>query len=172
MKFLFILVLLTISITAQSSENIDSHRQNVQHIAYHNHVAIFFGSTTFFRKGESYFSVGLDYVHQPNVEKPWAFSIFGEAIFAEHTEYLIGFPVYYGFNNIWWLRAGPGIEIIQEEEHHGDVVETKTEFEFLFRFGAGVPFHFGRYTITPSVDFDLVRNHDAIVWGINFGYGF
>ena len=172
MKFLFVLVLLTISITAQSTENIESHEENSKHIIHNNHIAIFLGGTSFFKEDENHFSVGLDYVYRPNVEKPWAFSVFGEAIFAEHTEYLIGFPIYYGFNNVWWFRAGPGIEIIQEEEHHGGVVETKTEVEFLFRFGAGIPFHLGNYTITPSVDFDLVRNHDAIVWGINFGYGF
>ena len=166
------MVLLTISITAQSSEDTDSHKENTQHIIHHNHLALFLGGTSFFKESENHFSLGLDYVYRPDTDKPWAFSVFGEAIFSEHTEYLIGLPVYYGFNNIWWLRAGPGIEIIQEEEHHGDVVESKTEVEFLFRFGAGVPFHLGVYTITPSVDFDLVRNHDAIVWGINFGYGF
>ena len=172
MKFLVILVLVTIIINAQSSENIDSHNENSKHILHHNHAAIFLGGTTFFKKGESHFSVGLDYIYRPNVEEPWAFSIFGEAIFSEHIEYLVGLPVYYSFNNIWWLRAGPGIEIIQEEEHHGDEVGTITEIEFLFRFGVGVPFHLGNFGITPSIDFDLVRNHDAIVWGINFGYGF
>jgi len=172
MKFLVILVFVPISINAQSSEVANSLEENSKHILHHNHVAIFLGSTTFFKKGESHFSVGLDYVYRPNVEEPWAFSIFGEAIFAEHTEYLVGLPVYYSFNNIWWLRAGPGIEIIQEEEYHGAEVETKTKVEFLFRIGAGFPFHFGKYTITPSVDFDLVRNNDAIVWGFNIGYGF
>ncbi|MCK5456623.1 MAG: hypothetical protein KAI45_05800 [Melioribacteraceae bacterium] len=175
MKFFLLLgfiIFILDSTNAQSSKNDNSHKENSQHILHHNHVAIFLGSTTFFKKGESHFSVGLDYVYRPNVEKPWAFSIFGEAIFAEYTEYLVGLPVYYSFNNIWWLRAGPGIEVIQEEEHHGDEVETKTEVEFLFRFGVGVPIHLGNFGITPSIDFDLVRNHDAIVWGFNFGYGF
>ena len=169
--FLSIYLFVGISIISASSIN-EKAKENSEHIIHNNHIAIFLGGTTFFKKGESHFSVGLDYVYRPDVEKPWAFSLFGEAIFAEHTEYLIGLPVYYGFNNIWWIRAGPGLEIIQEEEHHGDVVETKTEVEFLVRIGVGYPLHVGAFTITPSLDFDLVRNNDAIVWGINFGYGF
>lgn len=50
MKFLFILVLLTISITAQSSENIDSHEENSKHIIHHNHIALFIGGTSFSRR--------------------------------------------------------------------------------------------------------------------------
>lgn len=175
MKFSFIVVLLVftfLNLTGKSNNKTESNQNHSQHQINHNHVAIFLGGTTFFKKGESHFSVGLDYVHRPNVEKPWAFSIFGEAIFAKHTEYLVGLPIYYSFNNIWWIRAGPGIEIIQEEEHHGSEIETKTEVEFLFRFGVGMPIHIGNFGITPSIDFDLVRNNDAIVWGVNFGYGF
>lgn len=172
MKY-FILTFLFIQISCISANPFNEKvKNNEEHTIHHNHVALFIGNTTFFNKGENNFSIGLDYFYRPNVEQPWAFSIFGEAIFAEHIEYLLGLPVYYSFNNIWWLRAGPGIEIIQEEEHHNTEVETKIEMEFLFRIGMGYPFHISGFTITPSVDIDLVRNHDAVVWGLNIGYGF
>lgn len=170
MKFLFILFLLTISITAQSSEDTDSHKENSHHIIHHNHIALFIGGTSFFQESENHFSLGLDYVYRPDVEKPWAFSIFGEAIFAEHTEFLVGIPFYYKVLGDWWFRAGPGIELAQEESE--ETHESETHIKFLFRVGTGYPFHIGDFTITPSLDYDFIRNHDAIVWGINFGYGF
>jgi len=72
--------------------------------------------------------------------------------------------------NEWWLRSGPGIEIIQEEEHHSDESTLKTQVEFLFRIGTGYSFHLGKFVLSPSVDF--VRNNDALVWGLNIGYSF
>lgn len=172
MKLLFILVLLTISITAQSSENIASHEENSEHNLHHNHVALFLGGTTFYKNNQSYFSLGVDYLYRPNNENPWAYSIMAEAVFAEHTEFVIAIPLYHYVIGSWWLRAGPGIEIIQEEEHHGDDVKSKTHVEFLFRIGTGYYFYSGNFVVSPSVDIDLVRNNDAIVWGLNFGYSF
>jgi len=172
LKFLFILVLLTISITAQSSENIASHEENSKHILHHNHVALFLGGTTFYKNSESHFSIGLDYLFRPNNENPWAYSIMAEVIFAEHTEYVIALPVYHYIIGEWWLRAGPGIEILQEEEHHGDEVKSEIHIEFLFRIGTGYAFHLGDIVLSPSVDFDFARNNDALVWGLNIGYSF
>ena len=171
-RFLVVIIcVLPFTIKGQSSENTDSEKVE-SHKAYHSHVALFLGSTTFYKNDKSYFSVGADYVYRPNPEKPWAYSIIGEVIFAEHTEFVIALPVYYHLISHWWMRAGPGMEIIQEEEHHGDEVETKTHLEFLFRIGTGYAFHVGRIVLTPSVDIDFVRNNDALVWGLNIGYSF
>ena len=116
--------------------------------------------------------MGVDYLYRPNNENPWAYSIMVEAVFAEHTEYVIALPIYHYIMGEWWLRAGPGIEIIQQEEHHGNEVETKAHIEFLFRIGTGYSFHVGNIVWSPSVDIDLVRNNDALVWGLNIGYSF
>ena len=166
-----ILLFLSVTIYGQSSENSDSYKI-ISHNPHHSHLALFLGGTTFYKNNESHFSLGADYVYRPNPEKPWAYSIFTEVIFADHTEYLIGLPVYYYIEQNWWLRAGPGMEIIQEEEHHGHEVETKTHIELLFRIGSGYEFHFGDFSIIPSIDLDLVRNNDALVWGLNLGYSF
>ena len=174
MQIRFLVVIISVipfTINGQSSELTDSVNNESQH-AHHNHVALFLGSTTFYKNGESHFSLGFDYVFRPYNDNPWAYSIITEVIFAEHTEYIIGFPVYHYIIGSWWLRAGPGIEIIQEEEHHGDEVETKTIVEFLFRIGTGYPFHFGNFVLSPSIDIDFARNNDALVWGLNFGYSF
>ena len=30
----------------------------------------------------------------------------------------------------------------------------------------------GDFVLSPSIDIDFVRNNDALVWGLNFGYSF
>ena len=150
----------------------NSHEEKSKHHAYNSHIALFLGATTFYKNNESYFSIGLDYLYRPNNERPWAYSIMAEVIFAEHTEYVIALPLYSYIKGEWWFRTGPGIEIIQEEEHHGDEVESKNQIEFLFRIGTGYSFHVGRFVLSPSVDIDFVRNNNALVWGLNIGYSF
>lgn len=166
------LIFCSFNIYAQPADSTCHEIIDTQHEAHHNHVALFLGTTTFYNNGNNYFSLGLDYAYKSSSENHWAFSIFAEAIFADHTEYIIGIPVYHYIIGSWWFRAGPGMEIIQEEEHHGDEVTTKTKIEFLFRIGTGYPFHFGDFVLSPSVDIDFVRNNDALVWGLNFGYSF
>lgn len=172
MKIFIFLIFIIVTTNAQSFENNDLHKENRQHHAYHNHVALFLGGTTFYKNNESHFSLGLDYLYRPNNENPWAYSIMFEGIFAEHTEYVIALPIYHYIISEWWFRTAPGIEIIQEEEHHGDEVELKTQIEFLYRIGTGYSFHLGNIVLSPSVDLDFVRNNDALVWGINIGYSF
>ena len=171
---ILILVFIFISgyLSAQPIQKIEiSNSDNELHHSertHHNHIAIFIGGTRFDKKSKTYFSLGVDYAYIPSAEKTWAFSIFGEIVFADHNEYLIGLPVFYYISRSLWLRAGPGIEIIQVEDNH----HTKSHIEMLFRVGAGYEFHLGEFSITPSLDYDFVRNNDALVFGLNFGYGF
>ena len=169
--FLCLIIFIGISIVNAKPVN-EIDEENSEHTLYKNHVAIFLGGTTFYKNNESHFSLGLDYLYRPNSENPWAYSIMAEAIFAKHTEYVIALPIYHYIISEWWFRTGPGIEIIQEEEHHGDEVESKTQIEFLYRIGTGYSFHLGNFVLSPSVDLDFVRNNDALVWGLNIGYSF
>ena len=168
----FWLLFFSFNIAAQSVEDTVSDSVHLQHEVYHNHVAVFLGVTTFDRNGNSHFSLGADYIHRWDPNNPWAFGLIGEIIFADHTEYLLALPVYFHVASQWWVRAAPGVEFIQEEEHHGEEHTYKTQTEFLLRIGTGYAFHIGRLVLTPSVDFDFVRNNDALVWGLNFGYSF
>jgi hypothetical protein len=102
---------------------------------------------------------------------------FGEAIFADHTEYVLGVPLGFFLTRSLWLRAGPGVEFGKEsEESHSRSSSSeghqKTVTKFLFRFGAGYNVELGGWTITPSLDFDLVRSANALVWGVSIGKGF
>jgi len=137
-----------------------------------NHFALFSGVTSQLEKKGNDFSLGIDYVRVLSESGLWAGSIFTEAIFAEHTEWLFGVVIFRRLGNAFWVRTGPGIEIIQEESHDSHDHQTKSKVEFLYRIGCGYPFHTDLLTITPSIDLDLVRSATALVWGINIGKSF
>lgn len=56
---------------------------------------------------------------------------------------------------------------------HEDAVthEYATETSALLRVGAGWDFHFGRLTATPSMYYDVVKGHRAVVYGVALGRG-
>jgi hypothetical protein len=158
-----------------TSDSLESHHSHGDHLSTHaahqNHIAVFGGATTQLEKEGTHATVGADYLRILHPSGNWAISIFGEAIFAEHTEWLFGLPVYYRIYKRFFLRTGPGIEIIQESEHgHGR--ESKSKAEFLFRVGSGVGIPAGSFLITPTLDLDFVRSNTSLVWGINIGKGF
>jgi hypothetical protein len=159
------------------------HHRDTHHMHY-NHVAAFVGGTTL-NKGGTHFTLGGDYVrylpHHPRL----GIGAFGEAIFAEHTEWAIGALLVYRVVEQLGIRVGPGLEILQEEavEHPTSKSasaaaplaehETRTKAEFLFRIGVGYDLELGGVSITPTIDFDIIRgSSDAFVWGINVGTGF
>ena len=154
------------------SESGDSHNLSHTSHPHWNHIAIFTGATSKFEQEGTHFTLGLDYIRKFPPSGCWAISIFGEAIFEEHTEWLFGVPVFYRPYEKLWVRTGPGFEILQEEEHDHGENKTETKFEFLWRAGIGYDIEFEKYSISPSIDIDFGRSSTAAVWGLNFGYGF
>lgn len=157
-----------------------------------NHIAVFNGVTTTVKESHNYYTLGFDYVRTFEQGGSLGLGVFGEIIFADHKEYVFGATVYFKLANNFWLRTGPGIEIVKEakeielEAYHGDghqatgissSVDPHAELEdktkFLYRVGLVYNFHFGtHWGIAPSIDFDMVEKHNALVYGINIGYAF
>jgi len=146
--------------------DIDTHEKS-EHFHF-NHLGIFIGATSSLEKKSTNFTLGADYVRRFSSTSPWGIGFIGEAIFAEHTEWVFGIPAYYYVEDIIWIRSGPGIEILKEESGHS----LDTKIEFLYRIGLGHDFELGKFTITPSVDLDLVHHHNSVVWGVSIGKGF
>jgi len=149
------------------------------HASHRHHLAALIAATSNLDHHHTDFTLGGDY--QYRIASRWAVGGFGEVIFAEHTEYLLGIPLYFFLTERFWLRTGPGVEFVTEslEEHEGHSVSssssqtpTTTESKFLFRLGAGYNIELGGLTLTPSLDLDLVRNARALVWGLNIGKSF
>ena len=141
-----------------------------KHHFHYNHVAIFVGASSIFEKSGTHFTLGADYIRYLSPESNFAIGVYSEAIFEHHTEWLFGTVLFYGLPEHFWLRAGPGIELMQEDLECG--CGTKTKAEFLIRIGAGYSIHLGDFSIDPSIDLDFLRSKTTIVWGINAGIGF
>jgi len=162
------LILLPFRFFAQS-ENHKSNLEEEKHFHY-NHVAVFIGASSLFERDATYFTLGADYIRYFSPKSDFAVGVYSEAIFAHHTEWLLGLVVFYGLTKHLWIRSGPGIEILQEENEHSGESESKTEF--LIRIGAGYSVHIGRFFIDPSIDLDFLRSSTTLVWGVNFGMAF
>jgi len=162
-----VILFFSINLFAQNENSNNSESENHFH---YNQFALFTGASTLFEKDKTHFTLGLDYLRYFSPESNFGAGIFAEAIFAHHTEWLFGVLLYYGLTEHLWVRSGPGIEILQEENEHTGESESKTEF--LIRIGAGYSIHFGKFFIDPSVDLDFLRSSTTLVWGVNTGISF
>lgn len=136
---------------------------------HRNHVGVFVGATTELEEDEdTHFTLGIDYTRRITNDGRWGIGVFGEAIFADDTEWLFGIPLYFYPTNNFWLRAGPGVEFHKEETESG----TETEAEFLIRTGIGYSIEFNAFTIAPAISVDFLRNKTSLVWGIHIVKGF
>lgn len=158
-----------------SSDSHESHNEAHGAHFHANHTAIFLGVTAQPKRDNTHFSPGIDYIRSFPPHGDWGVGIFFEVIFAEHTEWVFGVPLFYQAQKNFWLRTGPGIEIFRgdiADLHVNEAGETEPKVKFLYRIGAGYDFHAGNLTISPSLDLDLVRSAPALVFGINIGKGF
>ena len=160
----FIIFLFSTSISFAQHETEHSSHDHDSHAKHNNHLALFVGNTSQHDFEQNAFTIGLDYMYFFPKSEHWGISAFGEIIYAHHTELLFGTPLMYKINN-WWMRAGPGIELAKDE--HNDI-----EYYFLGRIGTGYDFHLNKITLSPSVDFDGMRKHPAVILGLNIGFGF
>ena len=168
MKYVLLIILSILLLPFRFFAQNENHKSNLEeenHFHY-NHIAVFIGASSLFERDATYFTLGADYIRYFSHESDFAAGVFSEAIFAHHTEWLFGAVLFYGLTEHLWIRTGPGIEILQEEDEHTGETESKTEF--LIRIGTVYSIHFGKFFIDPSIDIDFLRSSTTLVWGINF----
>jgi len=139
-----------------------------------NHLVVFAGGTAMLEKKGTYFSLGLDYLRILSKSRNWGAGGFAEVIFAKHPEWVFGVLIYYRLLNQFFIRTGPGIEILKHEEIDPECncTHVKSETEFLYRVGLGYSYHSNNLILSPTIDLDLVRSASALVFGINIGFAF
>jgi hypothetical protein len=89
-------------------------------------------------------------------------------------------PVILRVTDALFIRVGPGVEWAYhgEENGHGNIQAAEAangngrETEFFVRVGIGYGFEIGKFSITPTLDFDFFKGHTTLVWGIAIGKGF
>jgi hypothetical protein len=177
MSLILIFFYLSIANVAAQSELSNTEGQEAHNGKTHhemNHVAVFAGGTAMLEKNDINFSLGLDYLRILTESRDWGAGGFAEVIFAKHNEWLFGGLIYYRIKNQFFIRTGPGIEIIKHEETDPVSGQThlKSQTELLYRIGVGYSHHIKNMIISPTIDLDLVRSADALVFGLNIGWAF
>ncbi len=61
---------------------------------------------------------------------------------------------------------------VEVEDEHGGSEERETEVDALMRLGTGWVIHAGSFSIIPNLNFDLVGEDWAMVFGVTLGYRF
>lgn len=181
LKKIFLLIALTFSIfnTDLRAQDNQSESENSQenltdtHLKM-NELAVFVGGTAMLENKGTYFSLGLDYLRVLSSSGIWGAGGFAEVIFKKHPEWVFGGLIYYRFPNHFFIRTGPGIEILRHEEIDPECncTHVKSETDFLYRIGLGYSYHKNNLILSPTVDLDIGRSETALVFGLNFGYAF
>jgi hypothetical protein len=157
---------------AQAKESVDgSHHPpdeaHAGHQAPHphsNHLALFTGATTNFEHDSTDFTIGVDYEYR--VSDMFGIGLFGEIVYAGHRETIVGVPFFFHMDDApLKIVLAPGVIMAEDHHHH------KYE-KFLFRAGLGYDIHMGAYSITPTLNADLVDGDVSLVYGLAFGIGF
>lgn len=179
---IFILFLFLSNISfAQKDTGHDTH-------AHNHHAAMFLGMTKSLNNSHMDFSIGLDYEYMFHFTKPTTgIGVFGEVVFAEHTEILFGVPLFVHPMESWRMWIAPGVMMGEHEVHETDngaehkikypsiqAEDAKTESfnKFLFRIGTAYDFHYWGASFSPTINFDFVEGKSFFVFGVSFGYGF
>ena len=172
---LIAVIVITIPLFAQDNQSDENQvKAPIAEEHHMNELAIFVGGTAKTEIKGTYFSLGLDYLRSLAPSKDWGVGAYTEIIFTKHPEWVFGALVYYRFYDKFFVRTGPGLEIIKHEETDPECncTNVNTETEFLYRVGIGYSYHTKNIIFTPTIDIDLVRSETALVFGINVGFSF
>lgn len=183
-KIIIIIAIILLSpIISIADENNDDHH------VHHNHLAVFSGLTSNLEYKHTDLSIGLDYEYRlPVWHNLFGVGLFGEVVFAEHTEYLIGLPIFLHPAGGFKFWAAPGMmiyePIVHEDPELHKIKSIKTDNimasdessgtkqKLLIRAGGGYDFHIKNFSITPAFSADIIDGHVYLIYGIYFGVGF
>jgi hypothetical protein len=156
----FLCLSLPVTLFAQQEPEGEEHPRN--------HAAAFIGATTSTERDETDFTLGGDYLR--HLGGRWSIGAFAEAIFADHTNWILGPQIRWHVRGGFWLAAEPAVELAVEEaeEEH----EPEREARAIFRIGTGYEFELGRWSVEPNLSVDVSKEKPSWVWGISIGTGF
>ena len=166
----------TNAISQHIKEEYSDHPSEKSHDFHEHHLALFGGMTTNFTHHDNFLTIGLDYEYRlPFVNNKFGIGFGVEYLKGDTKEML--FEVLIIYHPIGRLKfvAAPMFAIFEEhvEGDHGthEAVETITKNEFGFRIGTAYDFHVNKFTISPTVNLDLISQTTALAYGIAFGVG-
>lgn len=129
-----------------------------------SHAAVFLGGATHLETEHTYFAAGADYEYRlPLLHGIFGVGAYGEAVFAEHNEYIFGVPFF--VHPVGGLKIFVAPSIAIPEDHPSDA-------DFLFRGGVGYDIHVKNYSVSPVVNVDYIHEEIILVYGVAFGMSF
>ncbi len=139
---------------------------------YNHHLGLFLGASSSLSKGKISFSPGIDYIYYFNNAEP-IIGVGGyiEGAFGKHTEAIFG-----GMLSIkpWQeVQFHMAPSIIYRDLHTNiiDEVHSTSKVKFLLRFGGNYSIHIENFSISPTINADIVGSKVGLVYGIGFGVG-
>jgi hypothetical protein len=132
-----------------------------------NHAALFLGATRSTQLDETDFTLGGDYLRRAG--ERWSVGMFAEAVFAHHTNWVLGPQFRWHLRRKLWIAAEPALELAKEEEEGH---EPEREARAIFRIGTGYELEIGRWSLEPNLSVDVSKEKPAWVFGVSVGRGF
>ena len=155
------------------------HAAHGDELHHRNSMGFFIGGTYESEEKDTFFTLGAEY---ERILDPRFAVIVGIEYISEVDAWVLVAPFVYRHKSGFRLFSGPGLELKSRRSEHGQEPggESMTmsregepaaqdESLFLWRFGVGYYFEVGeRYSITPAVDLDYVREDGHWVWATVF----
>ena len=169
--FLSLIAILAFAYGGHTAEHVE-HAEHVeyvddegsaQHESHLHHVGLFFGGATRYeseKSSETGFAIGLEYEYR--FAPKWSVGglVEGVSFNDSHRDLAFAFPVNFHPIAPLKLSVGPGFEL------EGD------RTEFMVRFSAAYAFPIGKFTLTPEVSVDVLKDAQVFVYGFSIGRGF
>ncbi|MEJ5245343.1 MAG: hypothetical protein WHV28_06510 [Bacteroidota bacterium] len=139
---------------------------------YNHHLGLFLGALSSLNNGEISFSTGIDYTYYfSNTGTMIGVGGFIEGAFGKHTEAIFGGT----FNIKPWeevqFHIAPSIIYRELQTDIIDEIHSTSKVKFLLRFGGNYTFHLQNFSISPTINADIVGSKVGLVYGIGFGVG-
>ncbi len=175
-KILLVIILLIIifpKIKAQDDWfSVESEEDNEDVTIHKNHIGLFLGAISNLKNSEISFASGIDYTYSfTNLYPIISIGGYVEGGFGKHTEAIFG-----GILSIKpWDEAqfylAPSILYRDLHKTDLDTIHSTSSVKFLLRFGSSFSFHINNFSISPTLNADIVGSKVSLVYGISFGIG-
>ena len=160
-----LLIVLILSLCLAGVSFAQDQHTNIHDIHKH-HIAVFVGATSNLDAEHTDFTAGIDYEFRtPFLHNKLGIGLFGEIVFAEHKETIVGLPIVYHPSESFKFLVAPGMAFAEDDHGH-------SHKEFIFRFGTAYELHVSGFSISPTLNADLIDGHFSLVYGFSLGFGF
>jgi hypothetical protein len=146
----------------------DAHHEDAEH--HHedhdhpNHFAIFVGSTQSEEhegdRNDPQFTLGFDY--ERRLSRLFGLGFLADYVIEGHRELLVGIPGFFHVPNGPTFQLAPGWHKAKESGHSGGVVRLGLLWEFDVT---------SSISLTPAVFYDIAKEDNLWVFGLNVGKG-